>query len=169
MPCLILYIYICIYIYVCGIYVCVCAYCIPSYIYILRHKSCILRHKVRPCFLKGNTVPGLGGSTVEFVYRVKVITTRDGGVEEVLAATARMSLSVNLPPSSGSCEVSPVEGFGLETDFSLSCHGWKDEGNSAISYEFVAVTPNGNINLQPRTPNRYELLAFNMPNPPVKS
>ena len=122
---------------------------------------------LRPCFLKGNTIPG--GSTVDFLYRVKVITTLDGGVEEVLAATARMSLSVNLPPSSGSCEISPVEGFGLETDFSLSCQGWKDEGNLAISYEFVAATPNGNINLQPRTPNRYELLAFNMPNPPVKS
>jgi len=101
-----------------------------------------------PDFVNGNKIPA--GSTANFLYRVSVITTLDSGEEEIVSASSRFTLSVNMPPSSGVCEVGLVEGFALGTDFSISCNGWKDEANSAIRYEFFAITPTGNVILQPR-------------------
>jgi hypothetical protein len=115
--------------------------------------------------INGNQIPA--GSNVNFVYRTSVFTTLGSGEEDVVSASARFSLSVNLPPSSGSCEVYPAEGFALETDFSISCNGWKDEANSAIRYEFIAVTDAGEITLQSTATNAYELPAFSMPSPQV--
>ncbi len=117
--------------------------------------------------INGNCIPA--GSTAIFVYRVSVITTLSSGEEQSLSASASFSLSVNLPPSSGSCEVGPPEGFGLDTDFFISCHGWKDDSNSAISYEFIATTDSGEMmTLQPTTTSSYELRAFRMPSPKVE-
>jgi hypothetical protein len=113
--------------------------------------------------INGNQIPA--GSNVNFVYRTSVFTTLVSGEEDMVSASARFSLSVNLPPSSGSCEVYPAEGFALETDFSISCNGWKDEANSAIRYEFIAVTDAGEIILQSTATNAYELPAFSMPSP----
>jgi hypothetical protein len=117
--------------------------------------------------INGNQL--LAGSAATFSYHVSVITTLDSGEEQTLSASASFSLSVNLSPTSGSCEVGPPEGFGLDTDFFISCHGWKDDSNSAISYEFIATTDSGQvITLQPTTTGSYELRAFNMPSPKVQ-
>jgi hypothetical protein len=117
--------------------------------------------------INGNHIPA--GATATLVYRVSVITTRSNGEEDTLSASARVSLRVNLPPSSGSCEVGPAEGFALETDFSISCHGWKDESNSALRYEFIATTDSGQrITLRPITGSN-KLRAFNMPSPKVRT
>ena len=111
----------------------------------------------------------LAGSVATFRYRVSVTTTLASGEEQTLSASASFSLSVNLPPSSGSCEVGPPEGFGLDTDFFISCHGWTDDSNSAISYAFIATIDSGQvITLQPTTTGSYELRAFNMPSPTVR-
>ena len=52
-----------------------------------------------PDFVNGNKIPA--GSTANFLYRVSVITTLDSGEEEIVSASSRFTLSVNMPPSSG--------------------------------------------------------------------
>ena len=49
--------------------------------------------------------------------------------------SAQYSVITDMPPSGGSCVVSPSEGVVIETKFLISCTGWKDE-DSPLWYEF---------------------------------
>jgi hypothetical protein len=59
-----------------------------------------------------------------------------------------MGFSVNSPPSSGSCTVSPGEGIASETAFSISCDGWVDV-DGGIVYEVVIPDGSGSSSRYP--------------------
>ena len=59
-----------------------------------------------------------------------------------------MSLSVNSPPSSGSCSVSPSEGIASVTAFAISCDGWVDV-DGGIVYEVMIPDGSGSSSRYP--------------------
>jgi len=54
--------------------------------------------------------------------------------------TTKYSIVTDMPPSGGSCVVSPSEGVVIETQFRISCTGWSDE-DSPLWYEFFFKHP----------------------------
>jgi hypothetical protein len=43
-----------------------------------------------------------------------------------LAGSATFSVKINMPPTPGTCTVTPSEGVSLETEFAIQCDGWSD-------------------------------------------
>ena len=54
--------------------------------------------------------------------------------------SAQYSVTTDMPPSDGSCVVSPSQGVVIETQFRISCTGWADE-DSPLWYEFFFRHP----------------------------
>ena len=48
----------------------------------------------------------------------------------------------NKPPDVGSCEISPISGFTMTTEFSVACKGWYDD-DSPLSYALLAEKLDG--------------------------
>jgi len=53
---------------------------------------------------------------------------------------AQYSVTTDMPPTGGSCVVSPSEGVVIETQFQISCTEWTDE-DSPLWYEFFLSHP----------------------------
>ena len=53
---------------------------------------------------------------------------------------AQYSFRTDVPPTGGSCVVSPSEGVVIETQFQISCADWTDE-DSPVRYEFFLSHP----------------------------
>ena len=51
---------------------------------------------------------------------------------------ADISISAELPPRPGSCEVSPMHGFAFETPFTIICSDW-DSNYAPLEYSFELV------------------------------
>ena len=52
------------------------------------------------------------------------------------------SFSTSLHPSGGLCTIFPASGISLETNFTLSCSGWKSD-SEPLSYQFQYRLANG--------------------------
>jgi hypothetical protein len=67
------------------------------------------------------------------------ITTRDGASNTATTA----AISVNAAPSNGVVAVSPINGTGLQTSFTLTTSNWEDDQSaSTLTYEFSRVVTN---------------------------
>ncbi|XP_048575605.1 uncharacterized protein LOC5520271 isoform X3 [Nematostella vectensis] len=71
-------------------------------------------------------------------YRLTVTISAPGLVPGV----SSYDLETNSPPTGGTCEVTPTQGFVLETVFTLKCQGWTDLDNPLV-YQFFYVTEPG--------------------------
>lgn len=71
-------------------------------------------------------------------YRVD-ISVKPGNA---VAGTSRHEFQTNSPPTGGTCAVSPVEGFALNTTFTFSCTGWNDQ-QLPLTYQFHYKLDNG--------------------------
>ena len=71
-------------------------------------------------------------------YRLAVfVLTSDG-----LSGMSAYSISTTLPPIGGECSIKPTSGISLETNFTLSCSGWKSD-SEPLSYQFQYQLYNG--------------------------
>lgn len=77
---------------------------------------------------------------VSFLHHLNVITTfiffsgylsnsSSGGYAE-------FSIQFNAPPTSGSCSVTPIDGYALQTDFTVACQGFTDV-DDPLTYEML--------------------------------
>ena len=57
-------------------------------------------------------------------YRLQLNAWKPGGYPGGFVMT---QFTMNIAPTGGYCEVYPVEGYALETDFHVKCNDWKDE------------------------------------------
>ena len=68
-------------------------------------------------------------------YKIKAIVTLENG----FTIAEEMAFVTNSPPrisdGRGGCSVTPSEGFVLNTEFNISCSGWKDF-DLPLNYEF---------------------------------
>lgn len=74
-----------------------------------------------------------------YTFRLSANDTATG-----LAGADTVSFQVNGAPTSGTCAVSPTTGVAASTPFSLSCTGWEDALETALTYEFRYVDPTTN-------------------------
>ena len=66
------------------------------------------------------------------------LTATPRGESNPESATVEQQLYVNLPPSSGTCQLATIDdgqpvGEALKTEFKVKCSGWVDDGQSALS------------------------------------
>ena len=57
-------------------------------------------------------------------YRLRLNAWKRGG--EDAPGFTEEQFTVNTPPHGGQCTVTPLEGFALDTDFSVQCANWQD-------------------------------------------
>jgi hypothetical protein len=80
---------------------------------------------------------GVLESGQDYRFRFTVLDTRYPGVK----AFAEIAFTVNLPPSSGLCGVTPQEGYST-TDFELQCKHWVDDvDDMPLTYEYRYTLP----------------------------
>jgi hypothetical protein len=72
-------------------------------------------------------------------------TITASGYETATDATgvASKSIYVNVPPSSGTCEVTPATGVSMTTEFFVVCPGWRDDKPTALNYAFGLFSGSG--------------------------
>ena len=64
-------------------------------------------------------------------YRLALfVTTTDG-----LSGMSAYDVSTMLPPTGGTCSITPSSGFSLKTEFNLTCSNWKSD-STPLSYQF---------------------------------
>eukprot|EP00466_Bigelowiella_natans_P020413 jgi/Bigna1/134157/aug1.24_g8865 len=69
---------------------------------------------------------------VSYIFRASA-TTQFG-----LTGSSFVDVVMNLPPSSGLCEVAPSYGIALSTEFSVSCRQWEDE-DVPLKYKYQSM------------------------------
>ena len=72
-------------------------------------------------------------------------TITASGYEAATKATgvAAAKLYVNVPPSSGTCAVTPATGVALTTVFSVICPGWRDDKPAKLNFAFGLYSGTG--------------------------
>jgi hypothetical protein len=71
-----------------------------------------------------------------YVLRLTAVNTESG-----LSGFDEVSFVVNGAPSSGTFDVTPSMGFAGETEFTLRCIGWEDDGTDPVEFEFRYYDP----------------------------
>ena len=85
-----------------------------------------------------NIVINGGSLAAGNMYRLALfITTNDG-----LWAMSAYDISTALPPTRGTCSITPSSGISLESHFNLSCINWTSDSNP-LSYRFQYRLENG--------------------------
>ncbi|XP_076075764.1 polycystin-1-like protein 2 [Mytilus galloprovincialis] len=62
------------------------------------------------------------------VYRFRI----DGKVYGYAPSFTEYEFITNLPPYGGTCDIDPISGYALETEFEIRCRGWLNPGEEAI-------------------------------------
>ena len=57
-------------------------------------------------------------------YRTRLNAWKPGGYP---GGFVQLGFTVNVPPASGTCDIHPLDGFAIVTNFSMKCSGWQDE------------------------------------------
>ena len=73
--------------------------------------------------------------TVTF-WKVELIVTtiiKDRSVN----GSNKLILKTNQVPYNGSCQVYPLEGIALDTNFTVNCNSWVDDDGYIYSYQFI--------------------------------
>jgi hypothetical protein len=87
-------------------------------------------------------VLGLYGFTRGDTYKFKLTATDSAGY----SSYSTISITMNMPPSGGSLEVSPMSGFALETSFTFTAVQWTED-DLPVTYIFgtTAVNTDGSL------------------------
>jgi hypothetical protein len=84
------------------------------------------------------------GSSLTFTLACAVLDSVS--LNTVSASYASITVSVNAPPTPGTCVVTPALGFELLTPFQMSASFWVDD-DTPISYEFGFISSSTNVTL----------------------
>ena len=59
---------------------------------------------------------------------------------------AETTLYTNSAPSGGACDIDPVVGIALETEFTIKCRDWSDDAEDLpLKYNFLSIAGNCDI------------------------
>ena len=86
------------------------------------------------------TYPGVLAPNVR--YKFILTAKRQGGYP----GYSEYQVTTNSPPAGGTCNVNPLSGVTLATEFTFTCSGWQD-ADLPLQYEFVYVTNNNLLNV----------------------
>ena len=88
------------------------------------------RRIASPCGGRGEASSPVANDIIEphaFVFRGRYTIRLTATDEDALSAYGQIDVTINAPPTSGKCPVTPAVGYALETDFTFRCSSWVDD------------------------------------------